>query len=71
MCYLSQITLDWQLFAQVRKEVKSNVQNCFSAVGPHVTSQTRKILSSIHKDSVPITQQRFVVFTCAAVIVVT
>ena len=44
------------------KQVKSNVQNCFSAVEPRVIFQTRKILPSIHKDAVPITQQSLVVY---------
>ena len=44
------------------KQVKSNVQNCFSVVEPRVIFQTRKILPSIHKDAVSTTQQSLVVY---------
>ena len=43
------------------KQIKSHVQNCFSAVEPRAVFQTRKIFSSIHKDAAPITQQSLVV----------
>ena len=47
---------------KLEKHVKSNVQNCFRAVDPHVISQTKKILPSIYKDAVPITHQSMVVY---------
>ena len=43
------------------KQVKSNLQNCFSAVKPCVIFHTRKIPPLIHKNAVPITQQSLVV----------
>ena len=45
-----------------KKQVKSDLQNCFRAVDPLVIFQTRKILPSIHKDAVPITHQSIVVY---------
>ena len=44
------------------KQVKLNIQNCFSAVEPRVIFQTRKILPSIHNDAMPTTQQSLVVY---------
>ena len=44
------------------KQVKSNVQNCFSAIQPRVVFQTSKILPSFHEDAVPTTHQSLVVY---------
>ena len=44
MSCLSYITLDLQHFAKIEKQVKSNVQNCFSGVEPSVIIQMHKIL---------------------------
>ena len=44
------------------KQVKLNVQNCFSAVKPCVIFQTRKILPSIYRDAVPTTQRSLVIY---------
>ena len=62
MSCLSQITWIGNIPLKFEKQVKSNVQNCFSAVQPRIIFQTRKILLSIHKDAVPTTQQRLVVY---------
>ena len=63
------LILPWigNISLKFEEQVKSDVQNCFSAVEPRVVFQTRKILPSIHKDAVPITKQSLL----AAVIVVT
>ena len=60
--FLSQIRWIGNISLKFEKQVKSKVQNCFSAVELRVTFQTRKILPSIHKDSVPTTQQSLVVY---------
>ena len=58
------LKLPWigKISLKFEKQVKSNVQNCFSAVQPRLILQTRKILPSIHKDAVPTTQQSLVVY---------
>ena len=58
------LKLPWigNISLKFEKRVKSNVQNCFSAVEPRVIFHTRKILPSIHKDAVPTTQQCLVVY---------
>ena len=47
---------------EFKKQVNSNVQNCFRAVDPRVIFHTRKILPSIHKDAVPITHHSMVAY---------
>ena len=49
------------IWLKFEKQVKSSVQICFPAVEPRAIFQTRKILPSIRKDAVPITQQSLVV----------
>ena len=58
------LKLPWigNISLKFEKQVKSNVQNCFSAVEPRAFFQTRKILPSIHKDVAPTTQQSLVVY---------
>ena len=50
------------ILLKFEKQVKSNVQNCFSAVELCVIFPTHKILPSIHKDAVPISQQSLVIY---------
>ena len=58
------LKLPWigNISLKFEKQVKSNVQYCFSVVQPRVIFQTRKILLSIHNDAVPTTQQSLVVY---------
>ena len=58
------LKLPWigNISLKFEKQVKSKVQNCFSAVEPRVIFQIRKILPSINKDAVPTTQQSLVVY---------
>ena len=58
------LKLPWigNISLKFEKQVKPNVQNCFSAVEPRVIFQTRKSLPSIHKDAVLTTQQSLVVY---------
>ena len=58
------LKLPWigNILLKFEKQVKSNVQICFPAVEPRAIFQTRKILPSIRKDAVPITQQSLVVY---------
>ena len=39
---ISKTTLDWHISRKFEKQVKSNFQNCFTAVDPRVIFQTRK-----------------------------
>ena len=57
------LKLPWigNISLKFEKQVKSNGQNCFSAVELCVIFQTCKIPPSIHKAAVPITQQSLVV----------
>ena len=58
------LKLPWigNISLKFKKQDKSNVQNCFPAVEFRVIFQAWKILLSIHKDAVPITQQSLVVY---------
>ena len=55
------LILPWigNISLKFKKQVKSNVQNCFSAVQPRVIFQTCRILPSFHKDAVLTLQQSF------------
>ena len=58
------LKLPWigNISLKFEKQVKSNVQNCFSAIQPRVIFQTRKSLPSFHKHAVPTIQQSLVVY---------
>ena len=56
------LSLISNILLKFEKQVKSNVQKCFSAVELRVIFPTHKILPSIHKDAVPISQQSLVVY---------
>ena len=58
------LKLPWigNISLKLKKQVKSNAQNCFKTVDACVIFQTRKILPSIDNDVVPITHQSMVVY---------
>ena len=51
-----------KILLKFEKQVKSNVQNCFSVVRPRVIFQMRKILPPIYMDAMPATQQSLVIY---------
>ena len=62
MSCLSQITLHWQHFAEVRKASQIECSKLFFSCLPPRFFQTHKILPSFHKNAVPTTQQSLVVY---------